>query len=118
MQYVGSLNPYPEGAVFSTVAVDTDRDVAYMANVFDPHGVSVIDIHDPSLPVFVYEIPNPGTINANNQPSPADVDLVGRYLAVTHHPLFGLQAFKGVAIYDTQPDPYHPTLISLIATPC
>ena len=117
MQYVGSLNPYPAGAIFSTVAVDTDRDVAYMANVFDPHGVSVIDIHDPSLPVFVFEIPNPGTTNANNQPSPADVDLVGRYLAVAHNPLFGPQAFRGVAIYDIQPDPYHPTLISLIATP-
>jgi len=55
LQYVGSLNPYPEraGTTYSTVAVDTDRHVAYMASVFSPQGVSVIDIHDPSLPIHV-----------------------------------------------------------------
>ena len=47
------------------------------------------------------------------------MDLVGRYLAVAHHPLFGLQAFRGVAIYDTGPDPYHPILINAISmSPC
>ena len=55
LQYVGSLNPYPEraGTTYSTVAVVTDRHVAYMASVFSPQGVSVIDIHDPSLPIHV-----------------------------------------------------------------
>jgi len=115
MQFVGELTPYPGTfATYSTVAVDTDRHVAYMSGVFSEHGVSVMNISDPSHPFFVYEIPNPGPIDQNNEPSPADVDLVGRYLAVSHHPNFGLQAFRGVAIYDTQPDPFHPTLIHTI----
>ena len=115
MQYVGSLNPYPGAfSAYATVAVDTDRHVAYLASVFASQGVAVIDIHDPSHPVFVYEIPNPPPIDANNQPENGDVDLVGRYLAVSHHGQFGRQVFRGVAIYDTQPDPYHPTLVSTI----
>jgi len=115
MQYVGSLNPYPGTfATYGTVAVDTDRHVAYMAGAFSDRGVAAMDISDPSHPVLVYEIPNPGPIDQNNSPGPDDVDLVGRYLAVSHHPNFGLQAFRGVAIYDTQPDPFHPTLLHAI----
>jgi hypothetical protein len=57
---------------------------------------------------------NPGPNDSNNSTAAEDVDLVGRYLLVSFHPNFGLQAFKGVTVYDTSVDPYHPVLISTI----
>src|SRR5687767_6428163 len=107
MEFVGSLNPF-ENATYSSVAVNTDRHVAYMGAAFSSQGVAVIDIHDRANPVLASVIPNPPPNDANNQTSPFDVDLVGRYLLVSYHPEFGRQAFRGVSVYDISADPYHP----------
>jgi hypothetical protein len=109
MQFVGSLNPIAGFALYSAVVVDTDRHVAYMGAAFTSQGVAVIDIHDPAHPVLANILGNPPPNDANNQTSPSDVDLVGRYLLVSYHPAFGLAAFAGVSVYDISGDPYHPT---------
>jgi hypothetical protein len=46
----------------------------------------------------------------------ADLDLVGRYLAVSHQPWTD-GGFAGISIYDTAADPYHPTLLRRVALP-
>lgn len=109
MQLVGLLNPLPNAnALYSSVVVDTDRHVAYMSAAFTSQGVAVIDIHDPANPALANVLGNPPPNDANNQTSPSDVDLVGRYLLVSYRPAFGLAAFKGVSVYDISGDPYHP----------
>jgi len=108
MEYVGSLNPF-EDALYSAVVVDTDRHVAYMGAAFTSQGVAVIDIHDRANPVLVNVLQNPPPNDQDNQTSPSDVDLVGRFLLVSYHPAFGRAAFRGVSVYDISADPYHPT---------
>jgi hypothetical protein len=109
MRLVGNLRPW-EGE-FTAVVVDADRHVAYMGT-FDTRGVAVMDIRDRSNPVLTDELLAPQL--PNNPTDCIDVDLVGRYLLVSHHPIFGRDAFAGVSVYDTSADPYHPVLLRRI----
>jgi len=54
--------------------------------------------------------PPPQTCTNGCQSHSFDVDLVGRYLVVSHSPTLG-GAFAGCSVYDTRADPFHPTLV-------
>ena len=114
MKEVGSLNPWFAGQ-FSNVAADAGRHVAYMGS-FDDQGVAVIDTTDPTAPVLTDVLSTHITSEELTSDS-ADLDLVGRYLAVSHQQWSDPAAFTGISIYDTQADPYHPTLLRHIALP-
>jgi len=112
MKPVGALAPWEDGQ-FSNVAADATRAVAYLGS-FDDQGVAVISTADPSRPVPTDRLSTAITSSALTSDS-ADLDLVGRYLAVSHQPWSGESAFGGVSIYDTAVDPRHPTLLRRIA---
>ncbi len=112
MKLVGAINPWKNGQ-FSNVAVDASRHVAYMGS-YDDGGVAVIRTTDPTQPVLTDRLSTHITADSSDS---ADLDLVGRYLAVSHQQWGGQQAFEGISIYDTQADPYHPTLLGRIAVP-
>lgn len=75
--------------------------------------MAVIDTRDKAHPVL--------TEHFLTRPSDsADLDLVGRYLAVSHQDLsFTIPptGFEGISIYDTEPDPRHPVFLRRIAVP-
>jgi hypothetical protein len=114
MKLVGALNPWKNGQ-FSNVAADASRHVGYLGS-FDDQGVGVIDTRNPGQPVLTDVLSTHITSGALTSDS-ADLDLVGRYLAVSHQAWSANGAFTGVSIYDTQPDPYHPVLLRHIAVP-
>jgi len=111
MKLVGALNPWKDEQ-FSNVAADAARHVAYLGS-FDDQGVAVIDTADPSNPMLADRLSTHITSDALTSDS-ADLDLVGRYLAVSHQAWSGAGAFTGISIYDTLPDPYHPKLLRRI----
>lgn len=113
MRLVGSVAPIPDG-VYSSVVVDEARGAAYMGSAFVGNGVSVIDMRDRAYPALVRVLPRPGVLDANNQTEAFDVDLVGRYLLISYFPTFGLQAFRGLEVYDISTDPFNPTLLRTI----
>ncbi len=113
MKLVGALNPWKDGQ-FSNVAADASRQVAYMGS-YDDQGVAVIDTRDPSQPALTQVLSTHINGDADTSDS-ADLDLVGRYLAVSHQAWSSSGAFTGISVYDTQPDPYHPTLLRRIAS--
>lgn len=111
MTLVGTLAPWSAGQ-YSNVAADATRGVAYMGS-WDDQGVAVIDTRDPAHPVLTQRFP---TRPADS----ADLDLVGRYLAVSHQDLTFTDppgGFEGISVYDTQADPRHPVLLRRIAVP-
>lgn len=115
MSLVGALAPWEAGQ-FSNVAVDATRGVAYVGS-WDHQGVAVIDTRDPGHPALTDHL---STFIASPElrSDSADLDLMGRYLAVSHQNLmFGASAigFEGISIYDTAADPYHPALLRRIA---
>jgi len=134
MSLVGTLAPWEAGQ-YSNVAADATRGVAYLGS-FDDQGVAVIDTRNPEHPVLTDHLSThitgasaalPDAINGGFSTShleetsdSADLDLVGRYLAVSHqdhtftNPPIG---FEGISVYDTAADPYHPTLLRRIAVP-
>ncbi len=114
MKLVGALNPWKNGQ-FSNVAADASRHVAYLGS-FDDQGVAVIDTSDPTHPVLVDVLSTHITSDVLTSDS-ADLDLAGRYLAVSHQAWGGEGAFTGISIYDTRPDPLHPALLRRIAVP-
>lgn len=110
MTLVGHLQPWENGN-WSNIAVDSNRDVAYLGS-FDTQGVAVIDTTDPSSPVLTDVL---STEIVPGFPSDsADVDVQGHFLAVSHQSFEG--GFSGVSIYDIGPDPHHPTLYQRIAS--
>ena len=113
MKLVGALNPWKDGQ-FSNVSADASRQVAYLGS-FDDQGVAVIDTSDPTNPVLTEVLSTHITSDADTSDS-ADLDLVGRYLAVSHQPWSSDAAFTGISVYDTQPDPYHPILLRRITS--
>src|SRR6266542_3241216 len=113
MKLVGALNPWKDGQ-FSNVAADAGRHVAYLGS-FDDQGVAVIDTTDSTQPVLADRLSTHITSDALTSDS-ADLDLVGRYLAVSHQPWNDERAFAGISIYDTA-NPYHPTLVRRVALP-
>ena len=115
MRLVGSLVPW-SGGQFGAVVVDAGRGVAYMGSLDPTHGVSVIDMRDRANPVLSIELATPNS-NPDLFSTSYDVDLRGRYLLVAHHQALGIGAFAGVSVYDTSPDPFHPTLLRRIAVP-
>jgi hypothetical protein len=114
MKLVGALNPWKNGQ-FSNVAADASRHVAYLGS-YDDQGVAVIDTTDPTQPVLTAVLSTHITSDALTSDS-ADLDLVGRYLAVSHQAWSADGAFAGISIYDTLPDPYHPVLLRHIPIP-
>ncbi|HKZ86247.1 MAG TPA: hypothetical protein VJ793_21645 [Anaerolineae bacterium] len=112
MKLVGALNPWKDGQ-FSNVAADAARHVGYLGS-FDDQGVAVIKTTDPANPVLTEIL---STHIASDTSDSADLDLVGRYLAVSHQQWSGPGAFEGISVYDTQPDPYHPALLRRISIP-
>jgi hypothetical protein len=112
MKLVGALNPWKNGQ-FSNVAADAARHVAYLGS-FDDQGVAVIDTRQPTSPVLTDVLSTRIGVDTSDS---ADLDLVGRYLAVSHQWWSGENAFAGISIYDTGPDPYHPTLLRHIPIP-
>jgi hypothetical protein len=112
MKLVGALNPWKDGQ-FSNVAADAARHVAYMGS-YDDQGVAVIDTRNPASPVLTDVLSTHIGVDTSDS---ADLDLVGRYLAVSHQWWSGEDAFAGISIYDTGPDPYHPTLLRHIPIP-
>jgi len=134
MSLVGTLAPWVAGQ-YSNVGADATRGVAYLGS-FDDQGVAVIDTRDPSHPVLTDHLSTHitgasaalpdalsggvSTSHLEETSDSADLDLVGRYLAVSHqdhtftNPPIG---FEGISIYDTAADPYHPTLLRRIAVP-
>src|SRR5712691_3645193 len=113
MKLVGALNPWKNGQ-FSNVAADATRGVAYLGS-FDDQGVAVISTSDPANPTLTDRLSTHITSDAYTSDS-ADLDLVGRYLAVSHQP-WTSGGFSGISIYDTRSDPYHPTLLRRVALP-
>ena len=113
MQLVGTLAPWPNGQ-FSNVAADAARHVAYEGS-YDDHGVAVIDTSNPARPVLTDTLSTVITGPADTSDS-ADLDLVGRYLAVSHQPWSSAAAFGGISVYDTLTDPRHPVLLRRIAS--
>ena len=114
MKLVGALNPWKDGQ-FSNVAADGSRHVAYLGS-FDDQGVAVIDTASPTQPVLADRLSTQitsGTLTSDS----ADLDLVGRYLAVSHQPWSDGSAFSGISIYDTGASPLHPTLVGHYALP-
>src|SRR6266511_5491612 len=79
MKLVGALNPWKDGQ-FSNVAAAASRHVAYLGS-FDDQGVAVIDTTDSTQPVLADRLSTHITSDALTSDS-ADLDLVGRYLAV------------------------------------
>lgn len=114
MKLVGALSPWKNGQ-FSNTAADAGRHVGYLGS-FDDQGVAVIDTRIPARPVLTDVLSTHITSNALTSDS-ADLDLVGRYLAVSHQSWSAEGAFTGVSIYDTKADPYHPTLLRHIFVP-
>src|SRR6266498_2461574 len=114
MKLVGALNPWKDGQ-FSNVAADASRHVAYLGS-FDDQGVAVISTVDPTDPVLTDRLSTHITSDALTSDS-ADLDLVGRYLAISHQPWNDEGAFAGISIYDTAADPYQPTLVRRVALP-
>jgi hypothetical protein len=114
MSLVGALNPWKDGQ-FSNVAADSARHVAFLGS-FDDQGVAVIDTTNPGEPALVDRLSTQITGPALTSDS-ADLDLVGRYLAVSHQPWSDSGAFSGISIYDIGPNPVHPTLIGHYALP-
>jgi hypothetical protein len=114
MKLLGALNPWKDGQ-FSNVAADASRHVAYLGS-FDDQGVAVISTVDPTDPVLTNRLSTHITSDALTSDS-ADLDLVGRYLAISHQPWNDEGAFAGISIYDTAADPYQPTLERRIALP-
>jgi hypothetical protein len=114
MKLVGALNPWKNGQ-FSNVAADARRHVGYLGS-YDDQGVAVIDTTDPTHPVLTDRLSTHISSDTSTSDS-ADLDLVGRYLAVSHQPWSDANAFSGISIYDTQADPYHPVLVRRVALP-
>ena len=114
MKLVGALNPWKDGQ-FSNVAADAARKVAYLGS-FDDQGVAVIDTTNPAKPVLRKVLSTHITSDADTSDS-ADLDLVGRYLAVSHQPWSADGAFSGISIYDLSSDPYDPTLVKRVELP-
>ncbi len=114
MTLVGSLSPWPAGQ-YSNVAADATRHVAYLGS-FDDQGVAVIDTRDPSNPVLTDRLSTHITSDLETSDS-ADLDRVGRYLAVSHQFWSPGGGFEGISVYDIDADPYHPTLLRRIAVP-
>ncbi|MEO6715035.1 MAG: hypothetical protein ABIM89_16630 [Mycobacteriales bacterium] len=112
MKLVGALNPWRDGQ-FSNVAVDASRGIAYLGS-YDDQGVAVISTADPTRPVLTDRLSTAITSPQATSDS-ADLDLVGRYLAVSHQPWSDEGAFGGISIYDTAGEPRHPTLLRRIA---
>src|SRR5438876_11147166 len=83
MKLVGALNPWKNGQ-FSNVAADASRAVGYLGS-FDDQGVAVIKTTDPAHPVLTDVLSTHNTSQTQTSDS-ADLDLVGRYLAVSHQP--------------------------------
>ncbi|MEK7349102.1 MAG: hypothetical protein AABZ94_09540 [Candidatus Eisenbacteria bacterium] len=137
MSLVGTLAPWRAGQ-YSNVAADATRGVAYLGS-WDEQGVAVIDTRDPAHPMLTdhlsTHIQSAGlrsaaapdatggdlsTAHLEETSDSADLDLVGRYLAVSHQDLTFTDppiGFEGISIYDTASDPYHPTLLRRIAVP-
>ena len=115
MTLVGALNPWLNGQ-FSNVAADASRGVAYLGS-FDDQGVAVIDTSNPTKPELT-EVLSTHITSSSFTSDSADLDLVGRYLAVSHQPWFDdpsdPKSFTGVSVYDTQADPLHPVLLRRI----
>lgn len=114
MTLVGTLAPWPAGQ-YSNVAADATRHVAYLGS-FDDQGVAVIDTRDPANPVLTDRLSTHIASDLLTSDS-ADLDQVGRYLAVSHQSWSSRAAFEGISIYDVGADPYHPTLLRRIAIP-
>lgn len=114
MKLVGALNPWKNGQ-FSNAAADAGRHVGYLGS-YDDQGVAVINTTDAANPVLTDILSTHITSDSKTSDS-ADLDLVGRYLAVSHQVWSADDAFAGISIYDTQPDPYHPTLLRHVAIP-
>ena len=114
MKLIGTLNPWKDGQ-FANVAADNARHVAFLGS-FDDQGVAVIDTTSPAHPVLAGRLSTHITSDALTSDS-ADLDLVGRYLAVSHQPSSDASAFSGISIYDIQADPLHPTLLGHFALP-
>jgi len=115
MSLVGTLAPWRAGQ-YSNVAADATRGVAYVGS-WDEQGVAVIDTRDPAHPKLTEHL---STAHLQEISDSADLDLVGRYLAVSHQDLTFTNppiGFEGISIYDTAGDPYHPTLLRRIAVP-
>jgi len=113
MKLVGALNPWENGQ-FSNVAADASRQVAYMGS-YDDQGVAVIDTSLPSKPMLTQVLSTHITSDGDTSDS-ADLDLVGRYLAVSHQAWSSDDAFTGISVYDTGLDPYQPVLLRRIAS--
>jgi hypothetical protein len=114
MRLVGTLAPWPNGQ-YSNVAADASRHVAYLGS-YDDQGVAVIDTRDPAHPILAGRLSTHITSDQLTSDS-ADLDRVGRYLAVSHQAWSGRGAFEGISIYDIDADPYHPVLVRRIAIP-
>lgn len=88
LSLVGTLAPWPAGQ-YSNVAADATRRVAYMGS-WDGQGVAVIDTRDPAHPVLTEHF-STHIVSDTLISDSADLDLVGRYLAVSHQSLsFGV----------------------------
>jgi hypothetical protein len=103
MQLVGTLSPWPDGQ-YSNVAADAARHVAYLGS-YDDQGVAVISTADPSSPVLTDTL-STKISGPDDTSDSADLDLVGRYLAVSHQPWSNPDAFGGISVYDTAADPH------------
>src|SRR5437899_6013471 len=98
MKLVGALNPWKNGQ-FSNVAADASRHVGYLGS-YDDQGVAVINTSDAAHPALTDVLTTHITSDTATSDS-ADLDLVGRYLAVSHQPWTD-GGFSGISIYDTQ----------------
>ena len=137
MSLVGTLAPW-EGGQYSNVAADATRGVTYLGS-WDEQGVAVIDTRDPARPVLTDHLDThihdgdhrslaepdatdgtTSTAHLEETSDSADLDLVGRYLAVSHQDLTFTDppiGFEGISLYDTAADPFHPTLLRRIEVP-
>src|SRR5262245_4010298 len=114
MKLVGALNPWKNGQ-FSNVAADASRKVGYLGS-FDDQGVAVINTTDPTQPQLTTVLSTHITSDALTSDS-ADLDIVGRYLAVSNHVWSEDGAFTRASVSYPQPDPYHPSLLRHITVP-
>ena len=112
MKLVGSLLPWQ--GQFGAVVVDANRGVAYMGSLDANHGPAVIDIRNREHPVLSMDLGPAPQPDSGQLALSFDVDLVGRYLIVSHHQELGRNAFSGLSVYDTAADPFHPTLLRRI----
>src|SRR5262245_39612286 len=111
MKLVGALNPWRSGQ-FSNVPAHASRTVGYLGS-FDDQGVAVNKAAGAAQPVLTDVLSTHITSDTQTSDS-ADLDLVGRYLAVSHQPWTD-GGFSGISIYDTGADPYQPTLLRRVA---